>query len=48
MERKTELNIDMNKINSILEKGTISIDDNYTFKYIIEILRLFGIRKKCG
>ena len=46
MERKTELNIDMNKINSILEKGTISIDDNYTFKYIIEILRLFGIRKK--
>ena len=39
-------NIDQNKINKILEKGYLSIDDDYSFKYIVEILRLFGINAK--
>ena len=41
-----ELPIDIDKINKIKDKGTLSIDDDVTFKYIPEILRLFNINVK--
>ena len=43
---KKRLEIDNEKIKSILKKGTLTTDDEVGFKYIVEILKLFNINVK--
>ena len=43
---KKELQIDENKIEKIISKGTLSSKDDIEFKYIVEILKLFNINVK--
>ena len=43
---KKRLEIDNEKIKSILKKGTLTTDDEVGFKYIVEILKLFNLNAK--
>ena len=43
---KKRLEIDNEKIKSILKNGTLTTDDEVGFKYIVEILKLFNINVK--
>lgn len=43
---KKRLEIDNEKIKSILKKGTLTTDDEVGFKYIVEILKLFNLNVK--